>query len=198
MNMPKGYNDTQAFSDWTPLAPGGYVCKIVKVEETESRNGNPMLKIALDIAEGSQANRFHEQFWNDDRADKRWPCVAYQVVAGRDGLTARGFKGFNISVAKSNDGWREVWGDAFCENYKGKLVGVIFGREQYKNRDGELRWSTKPQVFRSVDAIRNGDFQIPADKYLQDSAAPAGSGDDFPDGFRALSETEFADLDVPF
>lgn len=197
MKMPKGYNETQAFSDWTPLAPGGYVCKIVKAEETESKNGNPMLKIALDIAEGAQANRFHEQFWGDTRADKKWPCVMYQIVTNKDGMTAKGFKALMVSVEESNEGFKVVWDDKFTDRLKDKVLGVIFGREQYKNRDGELKWSTKPLFCRSAETIRKGDFAVPDDKYLTGVPAGSDSPAEYVDGFKPLTEADI-DMDVPF
>ena len=193
MDMPKGYNETQGFSDYTPLAPGGYVCKIIKLEEMQSSTGKPMIKVALDIAEGPEAGRFREQFDADTRDEKKWPCVAYQLVTDGMGVTTRGFKGFNMSLEESNDGWKPVWGDAYAANCKNKLIGVIFGREEYENRDGELRWITKPQFFRSADTIRKGDFRVPEDKHLptfkeKDQKPDAA----VPEGFAQLDD------DIPF
>lgn len=191
MEMPKGYNEAQAFSDYTPLAPGGYVCKIIKVEETESSTKKPMLKIALDIAEGPEAGRFRAAFDADTRADRKWPCVAYQLVTDGMGVTTRGFKGFNVSVEESNDGWHPAWGPAYADGFKDKMVGVIFGREQYENRDGELKWTTKPLFFRSAGTIRSGDFKIPEDRpFVKPDAAKPDAA--VPEGFAQLED------DLPF
>ena len=41
----------------------------------------------------------------------------------------------------------------------------VFGREQYINQNGELKWSTKCVQFRDVETIRKG-VEVPDDKYL--------------------------------
>ncbi|MFR0768100.1 MAG: hypothetical protein ACLSHF_14240 [[Eubacterium] siraeum] len=48
MLEPKGYNEVQEFGEYEKLAPGGHVLRILKVEETTSRNGDDMIKIYLD------------------------------------------------------------------------------------------------------------------------------------------------------
>lgn len=48
MLEPKGYNKVQEFGEYEKLAPGGHVLRILKVEETTSRNGDDMIKIYLD------------------------------------------------------------------------------------------------------------------------------------------------------
>lgn len=45
MIEPKGYNEVQEFSEYEKLAPGGHVMRILKVEETTSRNGDDMPQV---------------------------------------------------------------------------------------------------------------------------------------------------------
>ena len=169
MNKPKNYDSTNAYGEWKPLELGGHVCKIMKVEETKSQTGKDMINISLDIAEGDQKDYYADQYRSSDRPDKKWGCIVYQLIEDKDGNTSRGFKTFIDSVKKSNPGFDEnaIWNDRFADYFKGKLVGGVFGREQYKNQKGEFKWSTKCVMFRSVDVVREG-VEVPEDKYHKD------------------------------
>ncbi len=188
MLKPNNYEQTQAYGEFTPLEAGGYVCRIIKVEETKSKGGKPMVKIYLDIAEGERAGYYAARYDSDNRENKRWGCIVYQLVYDSNGDTSRGFKTFTTSVKDSNPGFEVAWSDnpaVFEGCFKGKLIGGIFGREQYKGNDDKLKWATKCRSFRSVDAIRAG-VQAPEDKCLDNFTAagfePLGgvSEDDLP------------------
>ena len=191
MKRPNNWENTQAYGDFEPLELGGHICKIMKIEETQSRNGKDMIMIYLDIAEGEQKGYYTEQYRNDNRPNKKWGCIVYQLLEDNYGNTNRGFKTFINAVEKSNSGFDQnaIWDEHFCDYFKNKLIGGIFGREQYENDKGDLKWSTKCVQFRDIETIRNG-VPIPADKYL-----------DSPNS-QAPSKNEFADMplddDLPF
>ncbi len=192
MNKPKDFDTAKATGGYSPLPVGGYVCKITGVKEMKSAKGKDMLKIALDIAEGDEQGRFEKEFKNDTRPDKKWPNsgILYQLTYDQDGNTNGGFKSFTNCVVDSNDGFQIAWGDGFTDCFKGKLVGVLFGREQYVNQTGELRWSTKPRYFRTVKQIRANDFRVPEDKpYKGNGGGNQPFGADF---------GEISDEDIPF
>ncbi len=184
MNKPNNYEKTQAFGDFEPLKIGGHICRIMKVEETESKMFKPMLKIYLDIAEGEQSGYYREQYENDTRQDKKWGCIVYQLTEDENGNMNRGFKTFTTSVEESNPDFKIEWGDnksAFENCFKDKLVGGIFRNEQYEKKDGSLGWSVKCYTFRSVERIRAG-VKAPEDKYINNSAPiPAPTGFEIPD-----------------
>ena len=165
MVKPSNYDNVQEYGEFKPLELGGHICKIMSVEETKSSTGKDMLKIFLDIAEGEQANYYAEQYKADSRADKKWGCIVYQLTEDKDGNTNRGLKTFITSVEKSNKGFTVAWGDNFTACLKGKVIGGVFGREQYQNSKGELKFITKCVSFRSVDTVRAG-VDVPADKLL--------------------------------
>ena len=180
MNKPYKFDETQAYGEFKPLPAGGYVCKIMGVEETVSKNGKDMLNISLDIAEGEFAGRFAEMYRTDTRPkeEKKWGCIAYQLVFDpTDGRsTNRGFKTFCTAAEESNAGFAITWGDRFASCFKGKYIGVIFRREEYLGNDNKPHWSTKPISFRSVETIRKG-VEVPEDKPLpQNNAAQTYSG----------------------
>lgn len=172
MLKPLDFDNVQANSSFTPLAPGGYVCRIMGVQEAATQKGAPSLHASLDIAEGPEANRFTNEYRNDTRPDKKWGCVYRQTITTKDGGTSPFFKGLITAIEESN-GMTVQWtedSNAFAAQFKGKLLGVIFGREEYAKQDGSTAWSTKPQLCMSVAKIRSGDFKVPEDKPLAPAA----------------------------
>jgi hypothetical protein len=167
MNKPNNYDETTAYTDYTPLPVGGYVCKIMNVRETESKAGNPMIEIALDIAEGDNKGFYKDSYTANKNKQTKWPCIYYQLVEDNDGNTNRGLKTFHDLVTESNSGFALEWGDGYAAQFKEKLIGGIFGREQYENQQGEYKWSVKCVWFATVENIRSGKFKTPDDKYLE-------------------------------
>ena len=176
MKEPKNYNNTQASTASTggSLPAGLYVLRIMQVEETKSKKGKEMLKISFDIAEGEHKDYYANRYKSDTREDKKWSGVTYLLTEDDNGNTSTRFKGFNESVRQSNTGWTEVWGDKFCENYKNKLVGGVFGEEEYQKTDGSTAMSTKLRFWDSISNIKEGKIRIPDPKMLPVDKAPYG------------------------
>lgn len=182
MQKPQDFDNVQEFGSFTPLPAGGYVCRIMGVEETQSKSNKPMIKVSVDIYEGEFKDYYATMYRNDTRTDKKWNAgaIVNQLVYDTTGnnSTNRGFKTFITAVCNSNPGFNVAWGDGFAACFKNRLVGVLFGREEYIGTDGKTHWSTKALSFRSADSIRKGDFKTPDDKPLVDtqysySAAPS-------------------------
>lgn len=176
MNKPQDFDTAPEYG--ASLPAGGYVCKILNVEETTSKTkGEPMIKISLDICEGSYKDFFANQYRADTRPDKKWSgnAVINQLVYDpvNKNSTNKGFKTFITAVTNSNSGFAVKWGNAFCSCLKGKLVGVLFRREQFISENGDTPFATKAFMFRSVDTIRNG-VPVPEDKLLDNSSQQAG------------------------
>lgn len=172
MRKPEGYDSAPVYTgEGQALPAGGYVCTIVKAEETSSRGGRPMLALALDIAEGEYEGHFRRQYERAKQSnpDAKWNGVFRQLT---DGSSLPFFKGLVTSLEVSND---FKW-DFDERKLKGKLIGALFGREQYMGTDGKLKWSTKCQAVRSVKNIRDGNFEIPEDKPLAGGAGVSYSG----------------------
>lgn len=173
MQKPKNYDNTPAYEQQEALELGGHIMKIIKVEETVSKNGNAMIKIYLDTDKSDkQPLYFKKRYDNDTREDKKWGCIVYQLVEDtQTHETHRGLKTFHTCVEKSNSGFKVAWGDGYEACFKGKLIGGIFGREQYINNKGKPAFSTKCFFFRSVEAIKDG-VDIPEDKLLPANQLP--------------------------
>ena len=173
MLQPSDWEKVSSYSNMPALPPGGYVCEIKKVEEKTSKNtGKTVLHVSIDIAEGEYYEHYTKQWRLDSRLDKKWRGMAYVATQDKDGNTLPNFKGFIESVEYSNEEWTPAWSDnseVFCASFVGKKVGVIFGREQFRSdRNGKLYWQTKARYFCEVDQIRDEDFTVPEDKYLDE------------------------------
>ena len=120
-----------------------------------SKTNKPMIVVFFDFAPGDkQAGYFAESFKNDIRPDKKWSNQATQYILTEDenGDCSRSFKTFLTCVEHSNKGFATQWGDNFGQQFKGKLVGGVYGPQMdyYEGRELEkrvLRW------FVSVDKV---------------------------------------------
>ncbi len=163
MKKYDGYDQAQAFTgEYERLEPGGYVCKILKVEE-ETKDYGSLLRIGFDIAEGDKAGIYKRMFERKKQAnpDAKWPGMYYQTIKADD---LRYFKGFITAIEESNPGYKWDWDE---QKLKNKLFGGIFGEEEYEGRNGKIYTSIKLQWVRSADKIRNGDYTVPEKKLLK-------------------------------
>ena len=186
---PKDYDNVRIGSERI-LPAGGYVCKILKAEETESRAGRPMIKVAFDITEGEYAGFFREKFDGrkaaaEDPTEVKWPFngTKWILLYDNEGGTNRDFKSFCTALEESGT---EVWKKDMLDaaGLKDAKLGVIFRREEHDYM-GRF-WRTVPVGFRSVKTIQDGTFNVPEDKPLPaQSTEPA-------DSFSALEG------DIPF
>ena len=172
MLKPKDYDRAAVYGDYTPLALGGHILTIKAVTESKSKNGQPMLEIFLDTAKSDkQPDYYEEQYRKDNSADKKWGCIVRQLIYDKDGNTNPNFKTFIASVENSNPGFHVTWGKGFENCFQDKLVGGIFGREQYKNQKNEFKFATRCRYFRSVDTVKQG-VEVPEDKLMVGAGQP--------------------------
>lgn len=203
IKKPTGYDEAQAFDGaFEQLPPGGYICVIIKVEPTTTTNGKDAVQITYDIADGEYKNYFSRMYAADNRPDKTYRGTHIQATEDK---SLSYFKGFITSVERSNSGFKFDWNNP--ENDKTltkKLFGGVFGREQYKDKNGELKMSTKMVAYRSVEEIRKG-IEPPKDKLVQTSTqsqnkpAPASY---MPNAYQPYSNSpnfqEVSEDDLPF
>lgn len=187
---PKDYDNVKV-GEPRILPAGGYICKILNAEETESRNGKPMLKVSFDIDEGEFKGYFRDLFkgWkenSDDPATVKWPFTGTKWVMfyNSEGKTNRDFKSFCTAL---EDSGTKVWiNDTFDVNgLRGATLGMIFRREEHEYNNARS-WRTVPVGFRSVKTIEEGNFNVPEDKPLPEPVLTET------DSFSALDE------DLPF
>ena len=187
---PKDYDNVKV-GEPRILPAGGYICKILNAEETESRSGKPMLKVSFDIDEGEYKGYFRDLFkgWkesSDDPATVKWPFTGTKWVMfyNSEGKTTRDFKSFCTAL---EDSGTKVWiNDTFDVNgLRGATLGLIFRREEHEYNNARS-WRTVPVGFRSVKTIEEGNYNVPEDKPLPERVLTET------DSFTALDE------DLPF
>ena len=131
-----------------------------------------MIVILLDTDKtDKQPHYFKDKFDNNPNISKKWPngAIIRQLVLDADGKTNRGFKTFIEMVEKSNQGFKVQWGEKFSSGFKGKLVGVVFGREEYLDSYGQSKFATKALNFRTIEDVKKG-IEPPKDKLLNPSS----------------------------
>lgn len=191
MNKPTGYDEVQVGGDFTPIELGGHHMVIKGVREEKSKKGKEMIVVAFDFAANDkQPGYFTDLFEKDIRPDKKWNNAGTQYIVTLDnnGKASRSFKAFITSVEKSN-GFEVAWDKTFCEQFKGKKVGGVFGvvEEEY---NGEVKKRHRLRWF--CEDNRADGAAIPNPKLLSNSpAATTGT-----DGF--VNVPEGGEEEIPF
>lgn len=190
---PKDYDSVKVGGESKILPAGGYICKILKAEETESKNGKPMLKVAFDITDGEYKGYFRDMFdsWkagSDDPQSVKWPFTGTKwiLLYNSEGETNRDFKSFCTAL---EDSGTEVWKKEALDakGLKDAQLGIIFRREEHEYMNTKS-WRTVPWGFRSVKAIQEGTFNVPEDKPLPQTVGTYEITDSF----------STAEDDIPF
>lgn len=184
---PAGYDEVQAGGDYTPIELGGHKLIIKAIEEATASTGTKYLKVNFDTApDDTQPNYYAEQYKNDTRDNKKWSGVAMLFPTDREGKTSKTFKQFCTSIEKSNNS-KIQWGAGFESSIVGKVIGGIFGEEEYYNSQGEVKTARKLFWWRSTDGVK--DATIPEKRTVD---KPVDNGTDF------MAIPDISDYDLPF
>lgn len=172
MQKPNGYDEVQIGGDFTPVELGGHHLIIKGVKEQNSKSGLPMVVVAFDFAKNDkQPGYFSDLFEKDIRPEKKWPNNGTQYILTMDSKdpskTSKNFKSFITSFERSNN-CTAVWGDTFCDQFKGKKIGGVFGvvEDEYNGevkKRHQLRWFCEDNKADSQS--------IPAEKLLAPSSS---------------------------
>lgn len=174
MLKTQGYDEAPSgIQQKEEIVPGGHHLIIKQVNETQSKNGKPMIVVLFDFAQNdTQAGVFMTEFKNDERSDKKWPHRGTSYIMTQDyqdaSKTSRNFKSFCTCYEKSNDcsiKWVEdpaSWGAQF----KNKKIGGVFGvvHDVYNGKEftkSELRWFCEDSKAEEA--------QVPTEKPLADA-----------------------------
>lgn len=189
MKVPAYNKDKRkSVKSYEPLPKGNYVCKILNIEEVQTKNGGTSIKIFFDIAEGDYKDFYANKYREDDREDKKWPADAvYWLTIPTDSSEAYivdNWNSFWANVEDSNNGYKF---DGNENTIKGKLFGGIFRIEESVYKGNTY---SHTRLFRSAIAqdVRDGKVTwVPKDKMAP--KAPDMSFIDVPEG---------APSDLPF
>lgn len=175
IQMPNDYDTARAYDGQgaSPLPVGGHCCRIISAKQEMSRNNNPMLVVAFDVAEGGPDDGYYKAQYERKKGfnpEAKWPGIFRTGLVNKDGKTSGYFKGFITSVEESNAGY-SFKAAGFDENsLKGKMVGFNFGEEEWRKQDNSIGVSVKPFYAVSVGKVRDG-IEPPPRKVLNDSQA---------------------------
>ena len=167
MNKPQGFDEVQIGGDFTPVELGGHHMIIKGVKEEKSKSGKDMIVVAFDFAKNdSQPGYFSDLFEKDIRPDKKWANHGTSYILTMDAKdaskTSKSFKSFITAFEKSN-GCEAIWGDKFCNQFKDKKIGGVFG-EVEEEYNGEIKKRHKLRWFCEDDKVDTA--SIPAPKLL--------------------------------
>lgn len=179
-NKPAGYDEVEAGGEYTPIELGGHKLIIKSIEEVD-KGGYSYLKVRFDTApDDRQPNYYAEQYKNDTREVKKWGGVATIFPTDREGRTSKTFKQFCTSIERSNN-IKIQWGAGFEGSIVNKVIGGVFGEEEYINGNGDIKTARKLFWWRSTDSI--ADAKIPDKRTVE---KPADNNDtgwmNIPDG----------------
>ncbi len=172
MELPKDYEETEGITgDYETLKAGGYICKIVGAKAETSQAGNEMLVLALDIAEGEHKGYFQRRFEDakkqntDVNKQVKWSNNGTHRIMklDKEGKCNKFFKGFGTIIEESNSGYKWTGNE---ESLKDKVLGCIFGEEEYEKMDESIGTAVKVKFIRSVKCIQDGNFKVPEKKKL--------------------------------
>ena len=170
MVIPKNWDEVEAkeVGDFTTLSLGGHICKILDVREyTSELSGNTSLKVAVDIAEGTEYDGYFKKQYEANTAEKKkWPSGAVKYLSLKEEQTAY-LKGFIQAVKNSNPAAKitvEAGKELDCEQFKNKVIVGVFGWEEYENDKKEIKVATKLIQFRSLDKLN--EIEIPKVKLI--------------------------------
>lgn len=178
LNLDKVQEATEGIK----LVAGGYVCGIVAVSDNEEKE---YLDINFDIVEGDFKGYYkalNERFgdWWGGRLIRSYKEAALPF-----------FKAFITAVEKSNSGY--TFKEEEFQKLKGKKLGLVLSEEEYEGKDGSIKTRLYVSAVHSIEAIKNGKFEVKPLKTLESDTKYPVKGN--------TSETvklEESDDDYPF
>lgn len=183
MQKPQGYDEVQVGGDFIPVELGGHHLIIKGVKEQNNKNGEPMIVVAFDFAKNDkQPGYFSDLFDKDIRPEKKWPFNGTKYINTMDskdkGKASKSFKSFITAFEHSNN-TTAVWGETFCDQFKGMKIGGVFGvvEEEY---NGEIKKRHQLRWFCEDD--RADSANVPDPKLLNKPSAGATDFVNVPDG----------------
>lgn len=138
------------FKPLPPMIVGVRITKVVDKADAE------YFEIYCDITKGEYKDHFKKMV-EAGQKDLSKTIRSYKANA------LPFFKAFITAVEKSNPGYKWDWDE---QKLVGKGVIAVFGQEEYKDTDGNIKISTKIQEFRSLEAFNEGRIKLPELKKL--------------------------------
>lgn len=160
MIKPKKYDEIEIkeYGNYKTLPLGGHKMVIARAYTDETTTFRPTLNLELDIADDGEFKWYFSKIYQEDTSSsKKWQKAGtYSVITDDDEKTLPFFKGLITSIEKSNPNYKFDWNleeEKQLKSLEGKMLGAIYGLEEYENEKGEIKTSRKIRFIRSIDNI---------------------------------------------
>ncbi len=189
MKKLDGYEKAQAYGDTERLPAGGYVLEILDVEyqDNSSKGYNDKIVLSFDVSEGEHKGFYKDNYKEQAGEDKKWKGKFWNFRVPKDdgteqdGWAMRRFKTIISAFEESNEGFHWDWDE---KKLKGLLVGALFNNKEFESDNGTRGFYTNCHSLVTVEKIRSGKFEVPADTLLKgNSRHGSGYGQTDADGF---------------
>ena len=150
------------------LPAGGYVCKIIRpILNDDQDAGKANIELHIDIAEGEFAGYFQ-------KLEDRWGFWGLRGWMSFKENQLKHFQRMCVALCNSNPGLQFnpfIEGGADIDALEGKLIGAVIGKEEYRQKSGEIRERNIVSWFTEVGKVRDGIKKIPELKKLKDTSS---------------------------
>lgn len=177
--IPENWNDIQAVDSLENniLSLGGHENIIIDVSYHTTKEGKEALRVVTDIKENSKFDNYCQKLLDSRTTDdERWPNEGTKYFSlGEKGIGY--FKHFVEVLEKSNNRFLNIVPGEKLEltQFKGMKFAGIYGLQEYKNKDGEIKTSINLVSFTELSKVNevpipdvkleNGMF-IPYEEYM--------------------------------
>jgi hypothetical protein len=153
MKPIEGYELVNEAGEFKHLPAGIYGVKITNVVDVPEKE---YWEVYCDITKGEYANYF-KTLVDAGLRDTSKSIRSYKTNA------LPFFKAFITSIEKTNPGYHWDWNE---KGLIGKNVIAVFGEEEYKDSEGNVKIRTRLEEFRSLEAYQQGKIKVPELKKL--------------------------------
>lgn len=162
MKKIENYENVQASGEFKKLTAGGYICKIITVQDRpfngETGKGD-YLYLEYDIADGEFKEYFKDLF-------EKYGAWRGSFIRSYKEKALGMFKHFTNCIESSNAGYKWDWEE---QNLVGKYIGLVLAEEEYIAGDGNTKTKLVVSQIKTVEEIKSGDFKVPTLKKLPEN-----------------------------
>lgn len=172
---------------------GGFICEIKAVTDVPEQE---YLMVRYDIVEALNDDQKEFVGMYTKRKKERGFDYPATVVSYKE-ASLPFFKGFVTALENSNKGY--TW-DNDETQFVGKRIGFVIGEEEYEGQDKNGAPKVKVRTYvaerHSVQAIKEGDFEVPKFKKLTKAPVDRASNP-FANNGAAPEKNPFDDIETP-
>lgn len=192
MRKPDGYDECDAIGGgFRDPQAGPCILGIVNASIKNNRNGEQVLTLFLDIAEGEFKNHYQRL---TNRLNKNLLLRYFQNTEGKG---TPYFKGIISAIEESNQGFQFDWNES--ELIHKKLGGNLREEEYVRTSDGTIGIALRVAYLCSKRSILEGGHKVlPAKKLQQETQREPGVDDIPPDDFNQDISYQYEEEPLPF